>query len=752
MRSIFLFLLAITSTTLLAQTNIRGVINQYTAASGITCSNSILVSDAGSFSPGDKVLIVQMKGATIDLSNTASFGNITDYGQVGKYEMNEVSSIATGELFLTYTIENTYAFDSYVQVVRIPVYGDVLIDSTLTCQAWNGSTGGILALIAEGTVTLQADIHANEQGFRGGDDMNYTDSCPFGLSWNGYRTDTESGDGAVKGEGFAEVGDDLRAGRGKLANGGGGGNDHNAGGGGGSQGGAGGVGGERVESLFSCPGPGTGQSGVVPDHSNAANRIYLGGGGGAGHGNNGNSQAGGHGGGIIFIAAASIDGNGFTISANGQNGPSINGDGGSGGGAGGSLLLDIGAITSDFQVELKGGNGSNVSGNACTGPGGGGGGGVLRHTGISLPAGIFSDLAGGTAGTTTTASSPCYEESNGASNGETGLTVAEWPVNYSDEVFIANFAIAGTDTVICAGNTVSLFAAGGSSYSWSPADGLSDPTIADPLCTIETPTTYIVSVTNDAGCTDTAQVFIDVVPGVTAVAGPDTTLCGPNQIFFFASGGDTYSWSPTTGMTDSEIADPLVFVSTTTDYYVTVGNGVCSDIDTVSVTILPLPVLETLPDTTICAGETITLYVSGADTYSWWPADSVPCVDCAMMDVTPGGSTSFFVTGTNADGCTATISFEVKVEICNSIEELAHADIRVYPNPASTQIWIEWQDTNANSCVFLLTDMNGRIVQEEHLIAGNHIYMIHLNNIPSGNYMYTLASDKYQKTGTVVIE
>lgn len=752
MRYIFLLLAVYNLSSLHAQTSISGIINDYTPASGVTCSNSILVADAAPFGPGDKVLIVQMKGASIDLTNTASFGNISDYGNAGRYEINEVASVSTGELFLTYSIENSYDFDNYVQVVRIPVYGDVLIDSTLTCAAWNGSTGGILALISEGTITLQADIHTDEKGFRGGDDMNYSDSCPFGLSWNGYRTDTESGDGAVKGEGIAEVGDDLRAGRGKLANGGGGGNDHNAGGGGGSQGGAGGVGGERVESLFSCPGPGTGQSGVVPDHSNAANRIFPGGGGGAGHGNNGNSQAGGHGGGIIFISAATLDGNGFTISANGQNGPSINGDGGSGGGAGGALLLDIGGIASDFQVELKGGNGSNVSGNACTGPGGGGGGGVLRHTGTTLPAGIFSDLAGGTAGTTTTASSPCYEDSNGASDGETGITVSEWPVTYSDEVFIANFAIAGTDTIICAGNSIPLFADGGSSYSWSPADGLSDPASSEPICTLEATTIYTVTVTNDAGCSDTAQVTIDVVPGVTAVAGPDTTLCGPNQIFFYASGGDTYSWTPTTGMTDSEIADPLVFVSATTDYYVTVSNGVCSDIDTVSVAILPLPVLETLPDTTICAGETITLYVSGADTYSWWPEDSVPCVDCAIMDVTPGGSTSYFVTGTNADGCTSTVSFEVKVEICNGIEQNSATNILVYPNPATEQLWIEWQEINSMSCIFTLSDINGRMIQEQKLLAGNHIYTIIIDELSAGTYFYTILSESVQKTGTIVIE
>ena len=267
-----------------------------------------------------------------------------------------------------------------------------------------------------------------------------------------------------------------------------------------------------------------------------------------------------------------MDGNGQLLAANGTSSANANGDGAGGGGAGGTLLLDIGGISSDVLVELRGGNGGSVTGIACTGPGGGGSGGLVRHTGSSLPAGIFIDYAGGTAGTTLTAASDCYEDSNGATNGAIGITQNEWPLLEADLLFTNEFATVTSDTTLCEGSSVTLNAAGGSSYSWSPVTGLSDATIANPICTITETTAYVVTVTNAAGCSDTAAVTVTIAPGISATAGPDTSICGAGQVQFFASGGDSYLWSPGDGVSDITSDAPTVFVTSTTDYVVTVDN------------------------------------------------------------------------------------------------------------------------------------------------------------------------------------
>lgn len=752
LRFVILFVLLICFTGIYSQEIIHGVINDYTSGIASTCSNSIITTDASAFSSGDIVLIIQMKGAEVNESNSASFGSITNYHNTGKYEFNTIGSVIDNEIFFTYTLSHPYNFSGIVQLISVPVYDDLIIDSTLTCNAWNGNTGGILAFISEGTVTFQSDIDVSEKGFRGGEQQDYPDSCPFGLSWTGYRTDISSGNGAIKGESFAIIEDDIRAGRGKLASGGGGGNDHNAGGGGGSMGGAGGVGGEREESFFSCPGPGVGQAGVVPDNSNTQNRLYLGGGGGAGHGNNGNGQAGGNGGGIIFLQANTIEGNGFSIKSNGGSPVSANGDGGGGGGAGGSLLLDINSIASDFIVECKGGNGSDITAIGCTGPGGGGGGGLMKHTGADLPLGIFTDLSGGIPGTTITAASPCYESSNGATGGSAGEIISDWPVLFSNEIFNADFASVSEDTTICAGNIITLEASGGVTYAWSPATGLSATDIANPFCNIEEDITYSIIVTNASGCADTALINIDVTPGVNAIAGPDTAMCGANQILFFANGGDTYQWSPSTGVSNINIPNPVVFVTETTDYFVAVSNGTCTDVDTVSVEIFALPVLETNNDTTICLGEAMVLSVSGASTYAWTPVESVPCSDCSFMEVTPTVTTTYSVAGTTADGCTSSNSFTVMVEVCNAIvNELAN-NFRIYPNPTTSVLHIELMEIPDESLQFNVYSTVGEKVISKSLSAGENKFEISVDNLPAGNYLYMLDYKNENLSGLIIIE
>ena len=88
----------------------------------------------------------------------------------------------------------------------------MLVDSVLTCPAWDGETGGILALIVNGTLTLEADMTSVKRD-RGGEFTNLTAALWF--PWNGYHTTTTSGNGAIKGEGFTSVSDARRAGRGK---------------------------------------------------------------------------------------------------------------------------------------------------------------------------------------------------------------------------------------------------------------------------------------------------------------------------------------------------------------------------------------------------------------------------------------------------------------------------------------------------------------------------------------------------------
>ena len=77
-----------------AQDNLSGIINNYAAVQSLDiCNNSLTVDEVTGFTPEQDVIIYQAQGASIDLSNSSSFGNVSDLGQAGRYEKNRILSI-----------------------------------------------------------------------------------------------------------------------------------------------------------------------------------------------------------------------------------------------------------------------------------------------------------------------------------------------------------------------------------------------------------------------------------------------------------------------------------------------------------------------------------------------------------------------------------------------------------------------------------------------------------------------------------
>jgi len=70
--------------------------------------------------------------------------------------------------------------------------------------------------------------------------------------------------------------------------------------------------------------------------------------------------------------------------------------------------------------------------------------------------------------------------------------------------------VAGTSTTIAPGGSVALTSSGGVTYVWSPATGLSNPNISNPVAQPSVTTTYCVHVTDASGCSDSACVTINV--------------------------------------------------------------------------------------------------------------------------------------------------------------------------------------------------------------------------------------------------
>ncbi len=422
-----------------AWAQLSGIVNSYAAVTAFADPSTVTVDDPTPFSVGDRVLLYQAKGATIDQSSSASYGNITSIGSAGVFEFHQIASISGNNITFTCARVRTFgnpATDA-IQLIKVAYSsGNLTITGEVTALPWDGSKGGVVVIETDGTLSFGANINVRGQGFRGGIySLNGGSSSACNAATFHGSADDQAG---RKGEGVANwPGMNHYAYRGKLASGGGGGNNHNTGGGGGSNYGAGGNGGwTTCGSRWWCGGLNVANSGwgyggaSLSSYLNpSAMRAFLGGGGGGGHQNDNQGGQGGNGGGIVILRAATIQGNGFQIIAAGDSGyrvgaagcpdPSIAGnDGAGGGGGGGSVLLFCNNYVGTLTIDVRGGKGGSCSKYLCAchpdhGPGGGGGGGYVAFSTAAVPAGITTLTAGGANGIELT---PENENMNGCNN------------------------------------------------------------------------------------------------------------------------------------------------------------------------------------------------------------------------------------------------------------------------------------------------------------------------------------------------
>ncbi len=513
-------------------------------------SGSLNVNNSTPLANGDLILIIQMQGASINTSDSVSYGNVTSYNSSGLYEFVYVKSVSGNIITLGCGTRNSYSVSGKTQVIRVPQYTDLTISgsSSVTAPAWNGQTGGIVAVKTTNSTAINGSINVAGLGFRGG--VAVQTAVTFGST--GYVS-TNSTVGNTKGESIAGNFSDYdtiggRYGRGAPANGGGGGDNHNAGGGGGSNGNNGNTWTGQGIMCSSCTGnlawtvdpgyiangnsltnssgggrggytftssvlpnpidntnvnnspvpPGTGNNDMRREVgglggrplNNSSERIFMGGGGGAGDGNNNASSSGGNGGGIVFILSNQVSGSG-NINTDGLSAANTSGgnnDAPGGGGGGGSILIDSSTV-SNISLLARGGAGGNqlITNAESEGPGGGGGGGY-----IASPLGYSSANVNGASNGTTSSSSLVSFPANGATSGATG------------QVTTSSVPICSPTTNINITKTASV----------------SDITVGSPI-------TYTIGITNTGELNAQNVAILDTVPAeITGVTWSCTILGG----------------------------------------------------------------------------------------------------------------------------------------------------------------------------------------------------------------------------------
>lgn len=237
---------------------------------------------------------------------------------------------------------------------------------------------------------------------------------------------------------------------------------------------------------------------------------------------------------------------------------------------------------------------------------------------------------------------------------------------YINDTVVINYlpnVNAGNPLTICYGDTTQLKGTGGKTYKWSPADGLSDPNIANPLASPKVTTTYQLTATDSNGCENTSSVKITVLKPNTTVSASKTITCEDGPVALSASGGNLYVWTPGTGLTNRYTSNPTARPKQTTTYYVEITdfNG-CTITDSVTVKVIK-PQLFTSGHATICNGDSVRIFATGAisNKYSWSPATGLSNANIANPYAKPSANTNYVITVTDTNGCTNTDTVKITV-------------------------------------------------------------------------------------------
>lgn len=225
-----------------------------------------------------------------------------------------------------------------------------------------------------------------------------------------------------------------------------------------------------------------------------------------------------------------------------------------------------------------------------------------------------------------------------------------------------------TDTTICTGDTATLTAYGGATYTWGPGGTLNCTNCNPVSATPSSVTNYTVTGTDINGCVNTDTVSVFLRTQTTSTAFGDTSICLGAKVPVYVTGATTYTWLPPTGISNNTIANPVVDPRVTTTYTVTAQLGNCApDVNYVTVVVYPLPSVEAGPDQTLIAGSTAQLEATGSDiaSYTWSPDETLSCNTCYNPVASMSVTTTYIVDVISPHNCKSSDSVTIYL-YCNT--------------------------------------------------------------------------------------
>jgi len=232
---------------------------------------------------------------------------------------------------------------------------------------------------------------------------------------------------------------------------------------------------------------------------------------------------------------------------------------------------------------------------------------------------------------------------------------------------------ASDDITICQGQTTSLSVRGAAKYQWAPVEGLSCSTCSNPVVSARSTTPYVVTGTNEFGCFATDTVIVKVIPPLRlSVAGQDS-ICIGTSTQLVASGALSYQWSPSSGLSNTTISNPVASPTNTTRYRVIGYDGFNCFTDTAYILVaIGLPVtVELGPDLVLSTGTLhplrTTITNGPIKKWEWTPSRDLSCSNCPLPTAEIKKEITYKVDVTSSYGCKASDTVNIKV-FCESAQ------------------------------------------------------------------------------------